>query len=189
LLVARYDPAHMHTRIIGKDEGDLFTKYGCLGCHALDGVGGHVGPALDRNSLIHRVATRVMDPSYGELVARLDQIDDAKISRGRAARHEVLEAPRQRKAWTWIVNRLVQPSFDFPEAQMPEVGISRADAEAIAERLVGGSLRSRIIKFVNNKFFAGGAALGAAAASGLLLMVSALVWWRRARRLRSHRAI
>jgi mono/diheme cytochrome c family protein len=179
LLVARYDPANMHTRIIGKVEGDLLAKYNCLGCHSLDGVGARVGPALDRNSILHRVGTRVMHPSYEEFVARLDRLDDPEIARGHAARHEVLEAPEQRKVWTWIVNRLVQPSFDYPEAQMPDVGISRAQAEAIAERLIGGSLRSRIVKFVGNKFFAGGAVVGASAASGLLLTAAALLWGRR----------
>ena len=78
--------------------------------------------------------------------------------------------------WTWIVNRLMMPSFDRPDAQMPEMGITREEAEAIAEQLVGGSLRSRIRKFVSNKYFAGGLAVGAAGASGALV-VAALAFW------------
>jgi glucose/arabinose dehydrogenase len=181
LLVARYDPESAHTRIIGKSDGDLLAKYNCLGCHSLDGVGGRVGPALDRTAVLHRVSTQVNARSYAELVARLDAIDDPEIARGRAARHEVLEAPERRRVWTWLVNRLVQPSFDHPETKMPELGISRAEAEAIAERLVGGSLHSRIIKFASNRFFAGGAVVGAAAASGLFLAAAVLLWWRRRR--------
>jgi glucose/arabinose dehydrogenase len=182
LLVARYDPAHAHSRILGRGEGDLLAKYNCLGCHSLDGVGGRVGPSLDRNSVIHRVDTRVSDPSYAALVARLDLLDDPRIARGRAARHEVLDAPRDRKVWTWVVHRLMQPSFDYPDAQMPEVGIPRAEAEAIAQRLVGGgSLRLRIAKLLANMDFVRGALAGASAASGLLLAAAALWWWRRRR--------
>jgi len=183
VLVARYDPAHAHSRVLGRDEGDLLAKYNCLGCHSLDGVGGRVGPALDRNSVIHRVDTRVSDPSYEALVARLDRLEDPAIARGRAARHEVVDAPPKRKVWTWVVQRLMQPKFDDPDAQMPEVGIPRAEAEAIAQRLVGsGSLRLRLAKLLASPDFVRGAAAGAAAASALLLAAATLWGWRRRRR-------
>jgi hypothetical protein len=43
----------------------------------------------------------------------------------------------------WVTYRLLEPKFDNPDAQMPNLGISRAEAETMATYLVGGQVQNR----------------------------------------------
>ena len=137
IMMTRYDPSRAHSRIIGRGTGPagLIHTFGCLKCHTLDGVGGIQGPALDKNSLQTRVETRVLDPSYAALIARMDAIPDKVMQDTRSARHEVLSAKPDERAHLWIVNRLLHPKFDEPNAQMPSMNITREQAESIARYL------------------------------------------------------
>ena len=137
IMMTRYDPGRAHSRILGRGTGpaELIRTFGCLKCHTLDGVGGIQGPALDKNSLQTRAETRVLDPSYAALIARMDAIPDKVMQDTRSARHEVLSAKPVDRARVWIVNRLLHPKFDEPNAQMPSMNITRAQAESIARHL------------------------------------------------------
>ena len=138
ILMTRYEPERAHSRIIGRGTGAqaLIQTFGCLKCHTLDGVGGDQAPALDKNSLQTRVESRVLDPSYAGHVARMDAIPDKVMQDTRSQRHEILEAKLDDRVHLWIVNRILHPKFDYPNAQMPSMNITRDQAETIARYLM-----------------------------------------------------
>jgi glucose/sorbosone dehydrogenase len=175
VFVTRYDPPKQHTSIIGKKAGDPLAKRACLGCHSLNGVGGRVGPPLDYNSVYTRTETKVLDPSYAKIVEGLDKMTEEAVVIGHQGRHEVLDAPRDLKVRTWVINRIMNPKFDMPDAQMPTLGIERKEAEQIADRLIGSPPRSKTSEVLHSgRFlagFAGGAALSAGCCGILLLFV------------------
>ena len=137
LMMTRYDPEHAHGRIIGRGAGpmELIYTFGCLKCHSLDGVGGKVGPNLDKNALMTRVESRVLDPSYAQLIQRIDAIPDKNIQATSPARKEVISAPPDKRAVLWVKNRLLFPKFDSPNAQMPQMNITPEQADSIARYL------------------------------------------------------
>ena len=175
VLVTRYQPAAAHSSILGKSiKGNLLDASGCLGCHSRAGAGGRVGPALDENSLLTRIETRVLSAGYAQQVARLDAIQDATVAMGRNARHEVLAAGPQARARVWIINRLLNPKFDQPDAQMPNLNLTREKAEALASELLGQSREQRWLAIISGKHFLGGALAGALATALLALVVALL---------------
>jgi hypothetical protein len=173
VLVARYQPAAAHNGIIGKSiSGNLLAANGCLGCHSHSGVGGRVGPALDINSLLTRIETRVLSAAYAQQVARLDAIKDATVAAGRNARHEVLAAEPDARVRVWIINRLLNPKFDEPDAQMPNLNLTREKAEALASEMLGQSRAERWLGVVTGKHFLGGALAGIVATALLAFVVA-----------------
>lgn len=180
VLVARYEPSAPHDTIIGRTsvKGSLVAANGCLGCHSLGGAGGHVGPDLDAQSVRSRVETRVLDAAYRQHVEQLDALRDAVVAQGRKARHEVLDAPPEERVRTWVVNRLLNPKFDQPDAQMPQMNLSREKAEAIATELLGVSTWERRMTALRDPRFLKGAAAGAL----LMAMIASIVLVVRNRR-------
>lgn len=184
VLVARHEPAAAHSLIFGKSAANLIAAKNCLGCHALEGKGGHVGPSLDLNSLRTRVETRVLNSAYARQVAALDKINDPIVARGRKARQEVVAASGDERVRLWVVNRLLNPKFDQPDAQMPNLNLDRATAESLTLELIGPSgWTQRVMKLMSDKRFMQGAALGASAVASLAVLCIAV--WLVARRLRA----
>jgi glucose/arabinose dehydrogenase len=178
VLVTRYRPEAAHNRIIGKTTiaGDLLSTSGCLGCHSRDGVGAHVGPNLDINSLLTRLETRLLNSEYAAQVAKLDTLTDEAVVSGEKARHEVLAAGPQTRVRTWIINRLLNPKFDNPDAQMPNLNLTREKAEAITNDLLGVSEppKSKLRQLLTDRHFwegAGSGMFGAATAGALLWLM------------------
>jgi Glucose / Sorbosone dehydrogenase len=173
VLVARYRPAAAHGNVIGKSfKGNLLVANGCLGCHSLAGKGGRVGPDLDYGSLRTRIETRVLNARYAEQVARLDAIKDATVAAGRNARHEVLAADKDVRVRVWLINRLMNPKFDEPDAQMPNLNLTREKAEALASDLLGPRGPGKLLTPVSEKWFLLGALAGAFAVALLALLVA-----------------
>ena len=173
VLVTRYQPAAAHGTVLGKSiKGNLLAASGCLGCHSRKGAGGRVGPALDNNSLRTRIETRVLSAGYAEQVARLDAINDATVAAGRDARHEVLAAGPDARVRVWVINRLLNPKFDEPDAQMPNLNLTRETAESLAAELLGPGKGNRWLAIVSEKGFLKGALAGAFAAALLALVVA-----------------
>lgn len=189
VLVARYDPPAAHATTIAKSVKSLLAAKNCMGCHARDGVGGQVGPALDRNSLATRVETRVLNAGYAQQLARLDAIADPNVSRGRKARQAVLNTAPSERARAWIVERLLDPKFDQPDAQMPDLGLDRATAEALALELLGPSgWQQKVLALLVERQFQQGAIVGGAAIGALAVLSLLGVWlWRGLHRRRRHR--
>jgi hypothetical protein len=162
LMMMKYDPAHAHSSVIGAGSGPaaMISSLGCLKCHSLDGVGGTQGPGLDKNSLTTRVESRVLDPSYAKLVARLDAIPDETVRQGSGARKEVLSADPNDRVKLWVVNRLLYPKFDEPNAQMPDLKLTREKAEAIATYLLHESPKRSPLEILLSRRFLAGVGLG-----------------------------
>lgn len=180
----RHDPeaAYPYGLETGAAE-ELMIRYGCRSCHQLGGVGGAVGPALDRNTLGIRIRTRLDSPEYRQLVEDLDQLNEEPFSSWRDERAEILETRGGTRAALWVTYRLLEPRFDNPDAQMPNLGLSRTEAERIAIYLAGGQVQSatdRIIAAV----FGGrrGLALTAIGFVGGLLTAFLVGWLVRRRR-------
>ena len=157
LMRLRYDPDHAHSRIIGRGSGplELIHNFGCLKCHSLDGVGGTQGPALDKNALKTRVQSRVLDPSYAQLIQRIDAIPDKNIQATSAARKEVIAAEGDQRCLLWVTNRLLFPRFDAPNAQMPQMNLTREQADTIARYLLHERPRRNLLPWVMARLSSG----------------------------------
>ena len=166
LMAMRYDPTHAHSQIIGRGAGPeaLINTYGCLKCHSLKGTGGTQGPGLDKNSLWTRVQSRVLHPGYEQLIAKLEAISDKTVQEGSPARKEVLAAKNpESKVHVWVVNRLLYPKFDAPNAQMPSLKLTREQAESIADYLLGAQEKPKRIEALDvlrSRRFIAGVGLG-----------------------------
>jgi hypothetical protein len=158
LMMTRYDPARRHPYVIGRGAGPagLMTTFGCLKCHSLDGKGGTQAPVLDKNSLMTRAESRVLSASYAGRLARLEFIPDESNEESRRARQEVLSAAPKDRVRLWVVNRLLNPKFDEPNAQMPNLGLTREQAESIASYLLHERAgRNWLGVFLSRRFLAG----------------------------------
>jgi glucose/arabinose dehydrogenase len=179
LMRMRYEPERAHSRILGRGTGPaaLIQTFQCLKCHSLNGLGGTQGPALDKNSLTTRVQSRVNDPSYDDLIAKLEAIPDKTIQATSPARKEVLAADGKERMRLWIVNRLLFPKFDAPNAQMPQMNMTREQAEAITLYLLRQSPARHPLRPLWSRTFIAGTGFGLATGVGF-----AMLFAKRARR-------
>lgn len=137
VLKVLHRPERQHPFLIGQSEPlTLIGRYGCLGCHTLDGTGNDVGPALDQESLVPRIASRLDSEEYGETLARLERSGFAPLRESREAVTEILELDGAERVRAWMVQHIQNPGFDNPASQMPDLGLSRAEAAAITDHLV-----------------------------------------------------
>ncbi len=141
ILRVSYDPndEHPHRATVATGGAEqLIETYECLSCHSLDGIGGTVGPPLDPNSLHTRVVSRLISPDYRESVLRVNELTSEPFASWQEERDEILEIESlDEKYRRWVKYRLMEPKFDDPDAQMPNLGLSEPEAEAIAVFLAG----------------------------------------------------
>jgi hypothetical protein len=135
-LSHRPDRAHPLLLGSGVDATSLMDERGCFGCHQIAGAGGTIGPALDAGALRSRVRARLGSPEYAAGVRRLDSLDREPYRSYRQARAEVLAASGSDQVRTWVIYRLLEPRFDDPSAQMPDLGLSKSEATALADHLL-----------------------------------------------------
>ena len=110
----------------------------CLACHALDdNRRGGVGPILDRDVLIPRISDTLRSPEYISLVNQLDQSEDQPFISFRDARTEILQLEGIEQVRRWIYYRLIEPRFDDPNANIPNLGLSDSPSRSIADYLTG----------------------------------------------------
>lgn len=172
----------------------LYQRFGCSSCHRLDNVGGTSDPPLDQPALGERIAARLDSDEYREQVAELDRSGALPFAAFRDERAAVREAEGDRRQLLWIASRLLEPRFDDPDAAMPKLGLTRGQAEAVADFLVHGELegaaapeasfRRRLRNTLTSKRFAAGVVVGLAAA-GLAAGAAWSIGWRRRPRLGS----
>jgi mono/diheme cytochrome c family protein len=116
----------------------LLQTQGCLACHSLDNDRrGVVGPPLDQDVLVPRIVDRLHSTEYRSAVDQLDQVEQEPFLTFRDARNEVLEADGADQIRRWIFYHLLEPRFDNPDANMPNLGLSGHQASAIADYLMG----------------------------------------------------
>lgn len=113
----------------------LIREKGCMGCHRIGsdgGFGGAAGPPLDRALLIERVKARLENQQYRESLAALDALAEEPWISTRAARAEVLAAQGEEAVRLWVTNQIQEPRWHIRASQMPNMGLSRQEAELIA---------------------------------------------------------
>lgn len=117
-------------------EGLLDTR-ACYGCHVIDQSGwGTAGPRLNRDTLPGSILQRLDSPEYRETVKKLDELDIEPYKTFRHARQEVLLKEGIDKVRTWVKFRLLEPRFDNPYSQMPNLGLTDHETTLLADYLI-----------------------------------------------------
>lgn len=114
----------------------LLADRGCLGCHAMSEGVHMVGPSLDRSLLSERIAERLDDPSYRETIEELNRRGGAFWTSYQPQRQEVLRARGTEQVRLWTKYHILEPRFDNPLSQMPNLGLSEEEATIITDYLV-----------------------------------------------------
>ncbi|MCH7663216.1 MAG: hypothetical protein IH859_05015 [Chloroflexi bacterium] len=133
-----YDPQNEHPFILDRNASaqGLIAQKGCLGCHQLDGRGGLVGPSLDRDDLVSRLDGRLSSDMYLAALDRVDQLDQPPFVAYADARAALRNVRGLDRVQLWLEFRLQEPRFDDPNAQMPNLGLTAAEARLVAEYLL-----------------------------------------------------
>jgi hypothetical protein len=113
----------------------LLRESGCLDCHTLTQRAA-AAPSLEPKSLLDRLEARLDSPEYHAQVAEVDALAMEPFVSYRAARREVLEGRGSDRLRRWITYHLLEPRFDSPFAQMPQLQLDEGQAVSIAEWLV-----------------------------------------------------
>jgi glucose/arabinose dehydrogenase len=117
----------------------LMDEKGCLSCHTVGpGAPGRGGPRLYRDSLWARLSDRLITRRYRRTVAELEHRTEEPIVTWRDERAALLTAPQPQRMIQWTTYKILEPRFDDPGSTMPNLSLSRAEAEAIARFLVLG---------------------------------------------------
>ncbi|MGB2692784.1 MAG: PQQ-dependent sugar dehydrogenase [Thermodesulfobacteriota bacterium] len=135
----QYDESDSHPYKIWHETGKrkVLSDKGCLGCHSFFGLpGGNVGPNLDTEPLVKRLNKRLNSKEYLESLIQIDKLDTEPYISYKDARQKVLQEEGQEKLRTWIKFHLMEPRFDNPSAQMPNLGISEEDAIILTDFLL-----------------------------------------------------
>lgn len=161
VLKLSYNPDNQHPYVIGQSSNPavLMSQLRCSECHVIQGRGGLAGPSLDYDELIPRLAGRIASDDYVRSLGAVDRLDREPFLSYADARREVAAAEGDERIRLWLKYRIMEPRFDTPGSQMPNLGVAEREAEIIAAYLmaspaaaaepgmVGGlvaALRSRI---------------------------------------------
>jgi hypothetical protein len=133
-----HDPAvqHPYRPEDISDPSTLLVTQGCLACHSLNGEGGTLAPALDREPLVARLQERLNSPEYLALLDEVDQLEEEPFPAYADAREQVRASEGLEKIRVWIYYRIVEPKFDNPDAQMPKLELTEDQAVAITDYLL-----------------------------------------------------
>lgn len=134
ILTVRHDPARPHPHLLAQvtDPNALMAQRGCYDCHSRGGHGRDVGPALDPDPLMPELQAWLSSPDYRAQIEAVDRLDAEPFNTYRTARAEVAAATGVDQVRLWMTYRLLEPKFDDPDASMPNVGLTRAEAELLA---------------------------------------------------------
>jgi glucose/arabinose dehydrogenase len=192
-----YNPAQPHPYLMTNsvDPQALMQLKGCFSCHTLYGEGGTAGPTLDPLPLVKDLRSTLNSQEYLDRLAEVDQIDQEPYRSYGSARAAVLQATGDERLRTWMIYHIVEPRFDNPNSQMPNLGLTEVQAAAITdyllrERSLKERLQDEILQYVpavprpRDLFYSFG--LGAVA-SALGLALAAGAGWLFSRRTRRKR--
>lgn len=157
-----FDPEHAHPMLVDRAPSALIVEYGCAGCHSIDGAGGTAGPPLERGQLARQLQSRLESPAYGDRLAAVDRLGREPYLSFRKARAEVLRATREERVRAWLKYRIMEPRFDDPQAQMPNLGVPESEARTIADYLlrkpdqrkdagIVGKLKDRLVRVLPSR--------------------------------------
>lgn len=132
-----YDPQNQHPYRSNdlSNPAVLIRSLDCTACHVLRGTGSSIGPSLDYGELIPRLEKRLNSEEYRQILEDVDALDTEPFISYTLARQEVRELEGKTKIIKWISFHLLEPMFDNPEAQMPNLNLSKRQANVLAEYL------------------------------------------------------
>ncbi len=141
VLRLRYDPAVAHTEaakptwgLAGHGRLPVLEDLGCTGCHSVAGTGGGIGPVLDQFSFNYRITEHLNSLAYeADLRALMAAAERDDLVN--EAREEVLAAAGRERTSVWLYHMLLNPRFDDPDRQMPDLGLTPEQARAAREEL------------------------------------------------------
>ena len=133
ILKVTHDPQRAHPFVMGRAEA-LMEQKGCTGCHRASQAS--PAPPLDRDELTGRLLERLNSEAYERRSRRLDARNDPPFESYEEARREVRRAEGVEKVRLWVKHRLLEPRFDDPDAQMPDLGLTDQEAQILTDHLV-----------------------------------------------------
>jgi len=176
----------------------VLQDLGCVGCHEIAGVGGGIGPLLDQFGFNYRITEYLNSRPYEERLRAMMEDPDDPYSHMNRAREQVLAASGRARTNVWLQHMLLEPRFDDPDRQMPNLGLTPEQAAAARDELFrvlrvnvrGGSLVERAweLLLANWLELSVGALVGATGTLALLGARAARRLAPRARRQRAPRA-
>lgn len=185
ILKITYNPAAQYPfdLVQTDDPLTLMHEKGCLGCHSIGndwGFGGVAGPALDQEALVARLDARLNTAAYADYVKDMDSLDTEPQKSYKQARQDVLAVNGIDRVHTWITYRIQEPKFDNVYSQMPNLGVSKEEAEIIARFLTADAsqntgflagIRQKLPRPLSYRHIAMAFAAGVLAALGLMVIV------------------
>ena len=139
VLKIKHTPGKNHPILIEKetDPRKLMEIKGCFSCHSMTDTAGQVGPSLEKNALRERLKSRLLSKEYIRSIKKLDEVKLVPYTEFRGARGRVLKAEGMDRVRVWMKYHLVEPSFDNPSAQMPNLALTAEEAVLISNLLLG----------------------------------------------------
>jgi glucose/arabinose dehydrogenase len=211
VMKVTYDPANAHPLTLKKLEArelaaadstyieGFMHRKGCLGCHAMGkGTQDAVkAPSLGGNAMVERVQQQISSPEYLKGLQELNARDDAEYNRYDEWRDKLAQAQGTERVRTYLTYQILEPGFDGPSG-MPDLGLSRAEAEAITDYLLSGEGEPAFLQEIWGPWWQkatkteprrlttafGGGMLAGGLLIGLFMSV-VLAWFARRRRGRS----
>ena len=134
-----YDPESKHPYTLGNETSAprLLEERGCYGCHTYgENDWGKAGPSLDSELLFSSISGRLSSDEYIKSVKELDSQETEPYKSYREERSEVMRKKGIEKVRTWVKYHIVEPKFDNPYSQMPNLGIDEEESEILSMFLV-----------------------------------------------------
>jgi hypothetical protein len=139
------DSIHPHPFGIGSSSTatSMIQDYQCLGCHRLNNRGGAFGPDLNAPMLATRLRARLDSSEYLAKMRATDPMGREPFTSLAGVREQIIRARPAERPRLWLVNWLMEPRFENPAPAMPSLGLTRAQAETLADSLLAEPLQTR----------------------------------------------
>lgn len=115
----------------------LLESHECYACHNINGYGeGTFGPRINSGPMVEGIKAMINSRHYHDFVKQLDSLDVDPFNRYRDARREVLQQKGVDQVKVWLKYHMLEPRFDNPSSQMPNMGLTESEAELLADSFV-----------------------------------------------------
>src|SRR5690606_9117431 len=138
----RYHPPRAHPltaktspRLSQRVRVPVLSELGGTGCHEVAGAGGGIGPVLDQFGFNYRITEHLNSRPYEDRLRAMMADPNDPFAHLNQARAEVLSASGRRRTHAWLYHMLLEPRFDDPTRQMPNLGLTEEQARAARDEL------------------------------------------------------
>lgn len=127
-----------------KNPRTLLTTLECLSCHSRNGKGGTSAPVLDYAILIENLDRRLNSDDYLDILSQVDELETDPFFEQSYAREEVRSQVGFQRIRYWLYYHLLEPKFDNPGAQMPNLGLTKDQASILTDYLLTESSEDEV---------------------------------------------